>query len=98
MALCRLGEKKVRKLEVLNGWLQECGIDISCCAGMGDDLVDVPFLQAVAFRAAPISADYSIRNLVDFISNRPGGSGAVRDLANFILEVKGINPLTLPPQ
>ncbi len=92
------GSGGVKKLEVLKAWLQENNIELSRCAGMGDDLVDVPFLKAVSFTAAPISADYSVRNFVDFVSNRPGGNGAVRDFANFILDARGIDPLTLPPR
>lgn len=68
------------------------------CAGMGDDLVDTHLLQKVSLRAAPINADPHIKKICHFISEREGGKGAFRDFANFILEARGIDPLTIPPQ
>ncbi len=68
------------------------------CAFMADDLVDVPLLLKVGLRAAPITADPHVKKLVHFISERQGGYGAFRDFANFILEARGIDPTSLPPQ
>jgi len=85
-----------RKLETLNAWLKCYDGKLSECGAMGDDLVDVPMLKTVAFAAAPISAELAVRNLCSFVSERPGGEGAVRDLANFFVEVHGKNPLELP--
>ncbi|MBI2062836.1 MAG: HAD hydrolase family protein [Candidatus Yanofskybacteria bacterium] len=89
------GTKKVIAAEE---WLKEIGVTFDRCAFMGDDLVDVPLLQKVALAAAPISADPAIKKIVHFISERPGGYGALRDFVNFILNCRGINPLALPPQ
>ena len=89
------GEKKIVAAEE---WLKEVGISFESCAYMGDDLVDVPILRKVAFRAAPVSADPAIKKIAYFVSERPGGNGAFRDFANFILAARGIDSLTLPPQ
>lgn len=93
--LGRAGEKKVGAAE---SWLASRNLSWRECAVMGDDLVDVPMLRKAAFKAAPSSAEYVVRDIVDFVSNRPGGRGAVRDFANLILEVRGIDPTTLPTQ
>ena len=85
-----------RKLETLSAWLIKHGGALSECGAMGDDLVDVPMLQQVAFRAAPSSAEELVRNICHFVSTRPGGEGAVRDLANFLVKVRGLNPFDLP--
>lgn len=89
------GAKKVVAAEQ---WFAETGLDWSVCAAMGDDLVDVDMLKRSMFRAAPASGELVIREFAHFVSKRPGGYGAVRDLANFILEMKGIDPLSVPPQ
>jgi 3-deoxy-D-manno-octulosonate 8-phosphate phosphatase (KDO 8-P phosphatase) len=89
------GEKKVVAAEE---WLKEIGLSFKWCAFMGDDLVDVPLLQKVALRVAPISADPVIKKMAHFVSERVGGMGAFRDFANFILEARRIDPLSLPPQ
>ncbi len=85
-----------RKLEALEVWLDRSKGSLACCGAMGDDLVDVPMLQAVRFSAAPASAEEAVKSLCHFVTDRPGGEGAVRDVANFFLEANGKNPLELP--
>ena len=87
-----------RKAEAAEGFLQETGIAWGEAAYMGDDLVDTALMRKVGFRAAPVSGDPAIVKMAHFVSSRPGGSGAFRDFANFILEERGIDPLGLPPQ
>lgn len=89
------GEKKVLAAE---DWFYRNGLSWANCGAMGDDLVDAPMLKKAVLRCAPSSAELAIQELVHFVSRRRGGYGAVRDIANFILEVRGINPLDLPPQ
>lgn len=89
------GERKVTAAEE---WLGEIGVSFDECGFMGDDLVDFTLMRRVAFRAAPVSGEEVIKKACHFVSVRPGGSGAIRDLANFILETRGIDPTTLPPQ
>ncbi|KKW23523.1 MAG: 3-deoxy-D-manno-octulosonate 8-phosphate phosphatase, YrbI family [Parcubacteria group bacterium GW2011_GWA2_51_12] len=86
-----------RKLEAAEIFLKEVGATFEECAAMGDDLVDVPLLRKVALSAAPAQAEQVIRDMVHFVTERNGGEGAVRDFANFILEARGIDPRTLPP-
>lgn len=92
------GRGGTKKVEAATEWLDKIGVPFDLCAYMGDDLVDVALLQKVALRAAPIQADPHIKGIVHFISERTGGMGAFRDFANFILDVSGVDPLTLPPQ
>ncbi len=89
---CRDHQKRI----ALNEWLTQIGVTHEQCAVMGDDLVDVPMLNAVSLRAAPASAEAVIQKMVNFQSARTGGNGAVRDFANFILESRGLNPLDYP--
>lgn len=101
-----LGMGGSRKLEAAALFLDELNkgreknqkITLRDCAYIGDDLVDAPLMQKVALRAAPVNADPHIKKICHFISEREGGKGAFRDFANFILESRGIDPLTLPPQ
>lgn len=91
----RGGEEKVL---VAEEWLALHGLSWDVCAVMGDDLVDVPMLRKANFRVAPASAELVIQQMAHFVSRRSGGNGAVRDFANLILELRGVDPLTLPPQ
>lgn len=90
------GCRDAQKRDALNEWLAKIGASPHECAVMGDDLVDVAMLEAVALRAAPASAEGVIRDMVEFVSIRTGGNGAVRDFANFILESRGLNSLDYP--
>lgn len=87
-----MGQAKANELQT---WLSVLAIEPHECAVMGDDFVDLPMMTMAGFRAAPITAEKQIREIAHFISERPAGQGAVRDLVNFILKVKGIDPATL---
>lgn len=85
------------KVHAVLDWLKGLSILPKVCAAMGDDLVDLPLLQAVGFRAAPITAEKVVKEMADFVSIRPAGHGAVRDFVNFILECRGIDQTALRP-
>lgn len=91
----RGGEKKV---EAVEEWFGEIGITWEECAVMGDDLVDIPMLKRAALVVVPAQAEEVVKKMAHFIAKREGGKGAIRDFVNFILESRGIDPTTLPPQ
>jgi len=81
------------KLPVFEKLLAQLNLMPSQVAYMGDDLIDLPILSRVGLSAAPSDAYGFVKNFVKnknhFISNYPGGSGAVRELCDLILESKG---------
>jgi 3-deoxy-D-manno-octulosonate 8-phosphate phosphatase (KDO 8-P phosphatase) len=54
-------------------------------AYVGDDVIDLEALEWAGFAACPADAEEEIREIVDFIAERPGGHGAVRDICNLLL-------------
>ena len=58
-------------------------------AYMGDDIVDLAVLARAGLSAAPSDAVAEVRSRVDFVSTRPGGNGAVRELVEMILRAQG---------
>jgi 3-deoxy-D-manno-octulosonate 8-phosphate phosphatase (KDO 8-P phosphatase) len=52
---------------------------------MGDEVVDLPLLRAVGFSAAPPEAPDEIRAAVHYVAQKPAGSGAAREVCEFIL-------------
>ena len=58
-------------------------------AFMGDDLIDIPLLRIVGFSATAADAVREVREVVDLISGKMGGGGAVREVTDFILKAKG---------
>jgi 3-deoxy-D-manno-octulosonate 8-phosphate phosphatase (KDO 8-P phosphatase) len=63
--------------------LKEC--QTAC---MGDDLTDIPILRRAGFSAAPADASEYARRAVDYVTNKNGGYGAVREICELILQVQ----------
>jgi 3-deoxy-D-manno-octulosonate 8-phosphate phosphatase (KDO 8-P phosphatase) len=55
-------------------------------AFIGDDLFDLPLLNAVGFSAAPENARPEVKKAVHYVTPSSGGHGAVRELIEFILK------------
>ncbi len=91
-------QSSTKKKESLEAWLVEVGIEATECGAMGDDLVDLKMLEVAAFRTAPAQAEQVIKNVCHFVSERNGGEGAVRDVVNYILKMRGIDSTTLTLQ
>jgi 3-deoxy-D-manno-octulosonate 8-phosphate phosphatase (KDO 8-P phosphatase) len=58
-------------------------------AYVGDDIVDVPLMRQVGFAAAVADAESYVLEAADFVSARPGGQGAVREIIEFVLRSSG---------
>lgn len=59
-------------------------------AYMGDDVNDVPALQAVGFSATPANGRDQVRRTVRYVCNANGGEGAVREVADMILAAQRV--------
>ena len=91
-------QNSLKKIETLKSWLTEINVPLTQCAAMGDDLVDLPMLRAAGFSVAPFQAEKNIKELCHYVTERSGGEGAIRDAVNYILNVRGVDPTTLPLQ
>lgn len=58
-------------------------------AYMGDDLVDLPILARVGLATAPADSVDDVRRRVHWMSQHPGGRGAVRELVELLLRAQG---------
>jgi len=76
------------KLPVFNTLIQQLAISPQAVAYMGDDLIDLPVIKQVGLSAAPADGYPFVRSHVDFVSNLPGGKGAVREFCDLILAGK----------
>lgn len=90
------GVSGVSKVLAAEQWLSNLDVSWGDSLAMGDDLPDVALLQRAGVTLAPVSAELCIQEIVDVVTRRKGGFGAVRDLANLVLESKGLDPLSLP--
>ncbi len=58
-------------------------------AAMGDDLPDLALAKRASFFVCPHDAREEVRAVANFVTNAPGGHGAVRELAEQILRARG---------
>jgi len=56
---------------------------------MGDDLPDLPILKRVGFAVAVANATDEIKKHADYITQKRGGRGAVREVIELILKTQG---------
>jgi len=59
-------------------------------AYIGDDIIDLTILTQCGLSATPSDARVYIKKYVDYVTPSKGGDGALRDLADFILDEQGI--------
>jgi len=57
---------------------------------MGDDWIDLALLTRVGLAACPANSVVEVQNACHFISSRPGGHGAVREVCDLIIRAKGV--------
>lgn len=57
---------------------------------VGDDVVDLPIMSQLDFAIAVQNAHPFVKQHAHWITERPGGRGAARDVCEFILEAKGL--------
>ena len=58
-------------------------------AYMGDDLNDLPAFSLAGVKFAPANAVSEIKAVADFVTDRSGGQGAVREMCDAILKSQG---------
>lgn len=65
------------------------GLGFAEAGYMGDDVVDLPVLRACGFSAAVADAHDELLGRVDYVTQRRGGCGAVREVCDLILRARG---------
>lgn len=65
------------------------GIDPKNIAFVGDDVVDLPIMTRVGFAIAVQDAHPFVKKHADWVTEKPGGRGAVREICELLLESRG---------
>jgi 3-deoxy-D-manno-octulosonate 8-phosphate phosphatase (KDO 8-P phosphatase) len=65
------------------------GVERRHVAYTGDDLVDLPALRIAGLAIAVANAHPMVKSHADWTTDRPGGSGAVREICELILSSQG---------
>lgn len=77
------------KTSVLDKILKKYGVNTEEVCFAGDDLVDLGLLKRVGFPIAVANANCEIKQAACYITVKPGGRGAVREIAELLLKSQG---------
>ncbi|HZT38187.1 MAG TPA: HAD hydrolase family protein [Bryobacteraceae bacterium] len=79
----------IEKIPIIEEILAKSGLSSSQVAYMGDDLTDVVVMRRVGFSIATANARPEVKNAAHYVTSARGGHGAVREVAELILQAQG---------
>lgn len=79
--------KKREKLDVI---VADLGIDLQRVAYLGDDLIDLPVMEAVGLPCAVADADPFVQSRAAWVTQNAGGRGAGREFCEMILDAQSV--------
>jgi len=85
-------------LDKINPYNQICkiyNINSDNIAYIGDGLIDIPVMLKSGFSIAPQNAHQSVKDISDYITEKSGGEGVLREVVELILKEKNIYNETL---
>ena len=74
------------KLPVLQAWMTRVGATPDTTAYMGNDINDLECMGYVGVAIAPADAHPSALATAHIVTNKPGGSGAIREIADNVVK------------
>ena len=77
------------KLPVFEKLLEQLGLSPESVAYIGDDLTDLPVIKYAGFGVTVANAADEVKQYADYVTTRPGGNGAVREVIEYILKNTG---------
>ena len=81
-------QKATNKIAVYAEILTRSKVPDKNVAFVGDDLVDIPVLKRVGFSAAVPDAVPEVKEIVDYVTRKNGGEGAVREICELLLKAQ----------
>lgn len=83
------------KLGPLQDIMEREGVKAEEVAFIGDDLTDLPLLQKVGLAVTVPNAVEAVKQAAHYITQRAGGAGAYREMADLIVTAQGKMPAIL---
>lgn len=85
LAIPELHQGVMEKLSLVREMAARHGLTLSQVAYIGDDVNDVETLKVVGFSATPADGMPQVAAVVDYVCQKKGGEGAVREICEMIL-------------
>lgn len=74
------------KVDILKQIAKNYKCDLNEIAYIGDDENDLECMKSCGIKGCPADAEKAVKNIVDFICERKGGEGAVREFIDYLLD------------
>jgi len=79
--------KSHNKIVPFNNFKDKYGLQAENILVMGDDIPDIPIIKAAGIGCCPQDAVQEVKNSSDYISQKSGGMGAVRDIIEQVMKI-----------
>lgn len=76
------------KAQAYHNLVKKLGFDYSQVACLGDDLPDIPMIEHSGLGCAVANAVPRVKACANWVTTKPGGHGAVRELCELIMEAQ----------
>ena len=80
------------KLTALAKIVADTKLSLEQMAFIGDELIDLPLLECVGFSATVPHAVDPVKARVHYVTQTPGGWGAIREISDAIRKAQGLGP------
>ncbi len=95
LSLTHVYQGSRNKIEAYEKILAELNLTPEEIAYVGDDWLDLPLISRVGFSVAVADAASEVREAAHYVTEAPGGRGAVREICDLIIEAKGQSEILL---
>jgi len=85
------------KRQAFEQLLAHTGLQAQQCGYLGDDVIDLPVLTRVGFKACVANGHREVKARCDFVTTATGGNGAVREVCDLLLAAQGNYEAALAP-
>jgi 3-deoxy-D-manno-octulosonate 8-phosphate phosphatase (KDO 8-P phosphatase) len=87
-------QEHANKAELVCQYLekQKIDIDLSECAFVGNDIMDIPMMQDVGVKICVNDAYPQLKAVVDYVTDKKGGHGAVREIIDLYFRGRRLFP------
>ncbi|GAB5605423.1 KdsC family phosphatase [Sideroxyarcus sp. TK5] len=97
LGITRLYQGVEDKYAAMQSLLADLRIPPAAAAFMGDDVIDLPVMRNVGVSFSVPDAPQCVRDRADYVSQRAGGHGAVREICELVMSAQGTLEAQLAP-
>jgi len=88
-------QAKQDKVEMLRPLLKELKLDFAQVVFIGNELLDIRLAREAGLSVAVADSSVDLLDEVDYVTERKGGQGAIREVLDCYFEAIGVNPKDL---